>query len=165
VEVAVKSLFVFSFGALVLLASPVAAKGTADADQAARAIARQTIQLQDRDHDGRISLKESAGAALSMFYSIDTDQSQLISSAEMVHATMTDVAALKVSNSADQTAALVASRFEVMDMDGDGSISLPEMLAVMQTVFDTADANADGFVSQNELVALATDRSAVAQGR
>ena len=154
-----KSLLVFSFGALVLLASPVAAKGTADADQAARAVARQTIQLQDRDHDGRISLKESAGAALSMFYSIDTDQSQLISSAEMVNATRNDIDALKVSNSADQTAALVASRFQVMDIDGDGSISLPEMMAVMQTVFDTADTNADGYVSQSELVALAQDRA------
>ncbi|WP_303830997.1 EF-hand domain-containing protein [Asticcacaulis taihuensis] len=136
-----------------------------EATQVARAIAHKTIQMQDRNHDGRISLKESAGAALNMFGSIDADQSQTISSTEMLTVAMNDVAALKISNSPDQTAALVQARFQVMDIDGDGSVSLPEMLAVTETVFDAADANADGFVSEDELTDLALQRGSTEEAR
>lgn len=160
-----RSLFSFSFAALVIFALPTAAETTMDADSAARSIAHKTVQMQDRDHDQRISLKESAGAALTLFSSIDTDQSQLIHYTEMLRAVMNDAAALKISNTADQTAALVQARFQAMDIDGDGSISLPEMLAVTETVFDAADSDADGFVSEDELAGLALRRGSVQEAR
>lgn len=153
-----RSLISICFGATALLALPMAAQAD-EATQVARTIAHKTIQMQDRNHDGRISLKESAGAALNLFGSIDADQSQLITSTEMMTVAVNDAAALKISNSSDQTAAMVQARFQVMDIDGDGSVSLPEMLAVTETVFDAADSNADGYVSEDELVKLAMMRN------
>jgi len=138
---------------------------TAGPAQAVRTLAHKTIQMQDRDHDGRISLKESAGGAMALFGTIDADGSQLISSNEMLETVMNDAAALKVSNSPDQTAAMVASRFQAMDIDGDGSISLPEMMAVTEAVFDTADGNEDGYVSEDELIDLASSHDLAKQGR
>lgn len=159
-----RSLLSLSCAALALLTFPAMA-ATADSTQAARQLADKTIQLQDRDHDGRISLKESAGAAMALFGTIDADGSQLISSHEMLDTVMNDAAALKVSNRADQTATMVASRFQAMDIDGDGSISLPEMMAITETVFDAADGNGDGYVSENELIDLASSHEQAIQGR
>ena len=150
-----RSLLSISCAAMVFVSFPAVA-ASANSGQTARAIAHKTIELQDRNHDGRISLKESAGAALTLFSAIDTDHSQLISSTEMLETVMNDAAALKVSSSPGQTEAMVQSRLQAMDIDGDGSISLPEMMAVTETVFDTADANGDGYVSESELVAQAS---------
>jgi Ca2+-binding EF-hand superfamily protein len=76
----------------------------------------------------------------------------------MVNVVINDAAALKISATQDQTEAMVAARFQMMDIDGDGSISLPEMLAVTQTLFDTANTNGDGYVSKAEMLSLATAR-------
>jgi Ca2+-binding EF-hand superfamily protein len=164
-EAAMRSLLTLSLGIVTLTALPLTAQASGHADQVARSIAEQTLQMQDRDSDGRISLKESAGAALSLFQTIDSDQSQLISSAEMLEVAMKDTAALRISSTVDQTAALVQSRFQVMDIDGDGEISLPEMLAVTETVFDAADSNSDGYVSKAELTALALKRPVTEEAR
>ena len=150
-----RSLVNLALASLVLLSFPAAAQAMTDTRTVAQSIAHQTIDLQDRDHDGRISLKESAGAALILFGAIDTDRSQLISAHELLSVAMNDVAALKISNSDDQTRSLVQARFQTMDIDGDNEISLPEMLAVTEMVFEAADRNADGFVSEDELSALA----------
>lgn len=159
------SLGVLSFCALALLNSPVAAQEARPAEQAARFIAHQTLKLQDRDHDGRISLKESAGAALSLFYAMDTDQSTLVSSTEMSGVVSNDVAALRISTTDAQTEALVTARIQAMDIDGDGSISLTELMAVMQTVFDTADSDANGYVTENEMVTLALGQTSTQETR
>jgi Ca2+-binding EF-hand superfamily protein len=164
-EAAMRSLLKLSLGIVTLTALPFTAQASGHDDQVARSVAEQTLQIQDRDRDGRISLKESSRAALSLFQTIDSDQSQLISSAEMLEVAMKDTAALRISTTADQTAALVDSRFQIMDMDGDGEISLPEMLAVTETVFDAADSNSDGYVSKAELTSLASKRPVIEEAR
>jgi Ca2+-binding EF-hand superfamily protein len=116
------------------------------------------MQMQDRDGDGRISFKESVGAAVALFQSMDRDHSDLVSTREMIDVVSNDAAALKISTTPDQTEAMVSARFQMMDIDGDGSISLPEMLAVTETLFDAADANGDGYVSNSEMLALANTR-------
>ena len=150
-----RALVSFACAGLALLAVPAAGQAIADPTEAARSVAHQTIEMQDRDHDGRISLKESAGAALTLFGAIDSDRSQLISANEMLRVAMDDVASLKISNTDDKTRSLVEARFQTMDIDGDNEISLPEMLAVTEIIFEAADGNADGYVSEDELFALA----------
>ncbi|MGN6210427.1 EF-hand domain-containing protein [Asticcacaulis sp.] len=148
-----------------LTTCPITAMAASAPVQTAELIADKTIQTQDRDGDALISLKESAGAALTLFGAMDADGSGSISQPEMLQAAMNDASALRVSTTADQTTAMVASRFAAMDIDGDGAISLPEMMAVNQTIFDMADTNADGYVSASELSSLALDRARTADSR
>jgi Ca2+-binding EF-hand superfamily protein len=150
----------YTCAAVLLLASPAVSSAQETSDQSARLIANQAVEMQDRDGDGRISVKESVGAALTLFNAIDADHDGRVTREEMLTVARNDVVALRVSNTDDQTAALVASRFTSMDIDGDGLISLPEMMAVSQTLFDAADGNADGYVSKAEMLVFATTRSA-----
>jgi Ca2+-binding EF-hand superfamily protein len=152
-----RSFLSFSILAIAVCAFPVDAQDVS-APQGAQLIASKTMQMQDRDGDGRISLKESVGATVALFQSIDRNRTGLISTKEMFDVVTDDAAALKISTTSDQTEAMVAARFQMMDIDGDGSISLAEMLAVTQTLFDTADANADGYVSKAEMLAMAVTR-------
>ena len=59
-----------SFIPVLLSATPVLAEAPVSLTEA-RLVAHHTIALQDRDGDGCISLKESAGAAVILFQSID----------------------------------------------------------------------------------------------
>jgi len=145
--------------AIMLISLPASVQAAGGNPQAARLIAEKTIEIQDRDGDRHISLKESAGASLVLFTSIDKDGSGTINPDEMMQTVRSDVAALNISDTEDQTAPLVATRFRSMDINGDGWITLPEMLAVNQTLFDSADSNADGLVSETELSALAMTQS------
>ena len=59
--------------------------------------------MQDRDRDGRISLKENAGAALILFNTVDADADGKITPDEMLKVASSDVVALQVSNTTAQT--------------------------------------------------------------
>jgi hypothetical protein len=67
----VRSFLSFSIFALAVFAFPAGARDVGP--ESAQSLASKTMQMQDRDGDGRISLRESAGATVSLFQNIDGD--------------------------------------------------------------------------------------------
>lgn len=104
------------------------------------------MAMLDLDGDGQITRAEAEGAMTARFAEADIDENGTLSLAEMQ--------ALEQTRQADR----LAERFQRMDANGNGEISVDEMpqpdAERMTRMFDRADADGDGVISAEELAQM-----------
>jgi phosphatidylethanolamine-binding protein (PEBP) family uncharacterized protein len=95
----------------------------------------------DRNGDGSVSGQEFADAAKRVFAACDADRSGSISGDEWLAPNMTGLFAMQMRDHAT-----------TMDTDGDGVLSLSEVMATARTLFSNSDINRDGKLERIEWV-------------
>mgnify|MGYP001240078492 FL=1 len=112
----------------------------------------------DKDSDGKITRDELTAYRQSNLAGIDSDGDKMISAAELA-AKMTVRMQARIE-------AMAKERVEAQDVDGDGKLSVEELIAppMAGRLFDRADADGDGAVTEAELQAM-RDRMGGMMGR
>ncbi len=102
----------------------------------------------DANGDGKLSPDEHVAAATRMFETMDTNTDGKVTATEMTaaHQKVTG----KKAQKSDLTA---AEKIKVVDIDGDGVMSLDEHTAGARSMFEKMDSNKDGYLRKAELKA------------
>lgn len=135
--------------ALALTISTSAFAGGANAHEghAIPPSAAAELQMMDTDRDGKLTAREHAKGARSMFDAMDADRDGSVTAAEMD-------AAHKGHNMGEKAAAgkmSSAEKIRTVDTNKDGKLSAEEHVAAADKMFATMDTDKDGLLTAAEL--------------
>jgi Ca2+-binding EF-hand superfamily protein len=104
---------------------------------AARLGATATMELSDKNKDGRIDREEFHQRTIEVFFFADADKDGYLTVGEI-----------------EAVVSIAPEAFKRADRDGNGKLSLYEFTYAMHRDFDAADRNADGVIDMAELRVL-----------